>query len=114
MPTRSTGLVFDERFLSHDTGAQASVVMRAGTFLVDPESHPSSVQITRRIKQFLDGSGLTAQMKPIPVRAATEEELLAYHTRAYIEGVRAYAAGAGPVSGPWGDIDPDTPLSAGS
>lgn len=114
MPTRSTGLVFDERFLSHDTGAQASVVMRAGSFLVDPEAHPSSVQITRRIKQFLDGSGLTAQMKPIPARAATEEELMTYHTRAYIEGVRAYAAGEGPVSGSWGDIDPDTPLSSGS
>lgn len=114
MPTRSTGLVFDERFLSHDTGAQASVVMRSSSFLVDPESHPSSVQITRRIKQFLDGSGLTAQMQPIAARAATEAELLAYHTREYIVGVRAYAAGEGPVSGPWGDIDPDTPLSAGS
>jgi acetoin utilization deacetylase AcuC-like enzyme len=53
-------------------------------------------------------------MKPLAARAETEEELLAYHTREYIEGVRAYAAGKGPVSGPWGDIDPDTPLSAGS
>ena len=41
MPTRSTGLVFDERFLSHDTGAQASVVMRSGSFLVDPEQAQS-------------------------------------------------------------------------
>lgn len=109
----STGLVFDERFLNHDTGAQARVVMRGGSFLVDPEPHPSSVQITRRIKQFLDGSGLTALMQPVAARAATEEELAAYHTRAYIAGVRAHVAG-GPARGDWGEIEADTPLSAGS
>ncbi|HEX7733651.1 MAG TPA: class II histone deacetylase [Ktedonobacteraceae bacterium] len=114
MPTRSTGLVFDERFLNHDTGAQASVVMREGSFLVDPESHPSSVQITRRIKQFLDGSGLSARMLPIPARAATEEELMAYHTRDYIEAVRAYTHGQGKARGSWGEIEDDTPLSSGS
>src|SRR5256886_5932277 len=114
MPTHSTGLVFDERFLNHDTGAQASAVMREGSFLVDPESHPSSIRITRRIKQFLDGSGLSAQMLPIPARAATEEELMAYHTRAYIEAVRAYTHGQGPARGPWGEIEDDTPFSSGS
>jgi acetoin utilization deacetylase AcuC-like enzyme len=113
MSAHSTGLVFDERFLGHDTGAEARVVMRDGSFLVDPESHPSSVQITRRIKQFLDGSGLTAQMRPIAARAATEEELTAYHTPEYIAGIRAHVAG-GPTSGPWGMIEEDTPLSPGS
>lgn len=114
MSAHSTGLVFDERFLSHDTGAQASVVMRTGSFLVDPEAHPSSVQITRRIKQFLDGAGLTTHMQPITARAATEEELMAYHTSAYIAGVRAYTEGQGPASGAWGAIEDDTPLSSGS
>jgi acetoin utilization deacetylase AcuC-like enzyme len=109
----STGLVFDERFLHHDTGVQTRVVMRGGSFLVDPEPHPSSVQITRRIKQFLDGSGLTALMQPVAARAAIEEELMAYHTRAYIAGVRAHVAG-GPARGDWGEIEEDTPLSAGS
>jgi acetoin utilization deacetylase AcuC-like enzyme len=114
MPTHSTGLIFDERFLSHDTGTQASVVMREGSFLVDPESHPSSTQITRRIKQFLDGSGLSARMKPVAARAATDEELMAYHTREYIDAIRAYVDGRGPASGSWGQIEEDTPLSPGS
>ena len=113
MPAHSTGLVFDERFLNHDTGAQATVVTRCGSFQIDPEAHPSSVQITRRIKQFLDGAGLTARMQPIAARAATEEELLAYHTRGYLAGVRAHADG-GPASGDWGEIEEDTPLSPGS
>src|SRR5690242_8809194 len=104
MPAHSTGLVFDERFLNHDTGAQATVETRYGSFQIDPEAHPSSVQITRRIKQFLDGAGLTARMQPIAARAATEEELLAYHTRGYLAGVRAHVDG-GPTSGDWGEIE---------
>jgi acetoin utilization deacetylase AcuC-like enzyme len=113
MPVYSTGLVFDERFLHHDTGAEATVVTRNGSFQVDPEAHPSSTQITRRIKQFLDGAGLSARMRPIAARAATDEELQAYHTRAYIDGVRAHVNG-GPASGAWGEIEKDTPLSPGS
>src|SRR5579885_2792361 len=113
MPVYSTGLVFDERFLHHDTGAEATVVTRNGSFQIDPEAHPSSTQITRRIKQFLDGAGLSARMRPIAARAATDEELQAYHTRAYIEGVRAHVHG-GPTSGEWGEIEKDTPLSPGS
>jgi acetoin utilization deacetylase AcuC-like enzyme len=71
------------------------------------------VVITQRIKQFLDGSGLTALMQPIPARAATEDELAVFHTREYIAGVRAHAEG-GPMKGDWGEIEIDTPLSRGS
>lgn len=105
-----TGLVFDERFLAHDTGVQTTVMTHQGSFEVSPEPHPSSIFIIRRIKEFLDGTGLTSQMLPVAARAATEDELAVYHTRAYIAGVRAYAQG-GPQQGPWGMIDKDTVLS---
>ncbi len=75
MSAHRTGLVFDERYLSHDTGTQTTVRMRDGSFSIAPESHPSSVSITLRTKQFLDGAGITARMQPIPARAATEDEL---------------------------------------
>jgi acetoin utilization deacetylase AcuC-like enzyme len=113
MPTIRTGLVFDECFLGHDTGVQTTVLMRNGSFQLAPEPHPSSVHITQRIKQFLDGSELVAQMYPIPARAATEDELAVYHTRDYIAGVRAHVDG-GPMKGDWGEIESDTPLSRGS
>ncbi|GAC1362177.1 MAG: histone deacetylase [Ktedonobacteraceae bacterium] len=87
--------------------------MRAGTFDLSPEPHPSSSFITRRIKEFLDGSGLTARMQAIAARAATEDEIAAYHTRAYIAGVRASALG-GPTQGPWGEIDEETVMSPNS
>src|SRR5207248_9053001 len=98
MSANRTGLVFDERYLKHDTGTQTTVHTRNGSFSIAPESHPSSASITLRIKQFLDGAGITAQMQPIPARAATEEELAVYHTRGYIEGVRAHVHG-GPMKG---------------
>jgi acetoin utilization deacetylase AcuC-like enzyme len=113
MPSNRTGLVFDERYLAHDTGMQTTVVMRNSSFQWGPEPHPSSVYITQRIKQFLDGAGLTAQMQPISARAATEDELAMYHAREYIAGVRAHVEG-GPMKGDWGEIEIDTPLSSGS
>src|SRR6266700_3901715 len=90
MSANRTGLVFDERYLKHDTGTQTIVRMRDGSFSIAPESHPSSASITLRTKQFLDDAGITAQMQPIPARAATEEELMVYHTREFIQGVRAH------------------------
>ncbi|MGZ3611920.1 MAG: class II histone deacetylase [Ktedonobacteraceae bacterium] len=108
-----TGLIYDERYLDHDTGVQTVVAMRGGSFQLGPEPHPSSVYITQRIKQFLDGSGLTAKMKHIVARAADDEELAVYHTREFIAGVRKHAEG-GSSKGDWGEIEIDTPLSKGS
>lgn len=114
MPSRGTGFVFDEHYLGHDTGVQTIVKMRDGSFFeVSPEPHPSSLFIIRRIKEFLDGSGLTTVMQPIAARVASEDEIAVYHTRDYIAGIRACAAG-GPMEGPWGKVEEDTPLSPGS
>src|SRR5205809_7182547 len=110
MLTKHTGLIFDEHYLGHDTGVQTTVLMRNGSFQLEPEPHPSSVYITQRIKQFLDGSGLTSRMQHISARAATEEELAVYHTREFIAGVRAHVEG-GPIKGDWGENESDTPLS---
>jgi len=108
-----SGLVFDSRFLAHDAGMEATVKMSNGSFNLSPEPHPSSSFITRRIKEFLDGSGLAHHMLPIAARLATEDELAAYHTRAYIAAIQACANG-GPMQGPWGKIDEETIISPGS
>ncbi len=117
MTSLRTGFVFDERYLAHDTGTESRVQMRDGSFELAPEPHPSSVVITQRTKEFLDGSGLTARMLPIEARAASEDEIAMYHTRAYIAGIRALSE-RGPVRGPlvmpWGEVDEDTVLSRGS
>ncbi len=115
MPTSpiATGFVFDERMLGHDTGMEDVVTTDQGSFTLSPESHPSAASITRRIKEFLDGSSLTGMMQPLAARAATEDELAVYHTREYIEGIRAVSQG-GPKDGAWGIVAIDTPLSGRS
>jgi acetoin utilization deacetylase AcuC-like enzyme len=117
MNTSRTGFVFDERFLAHDTGVSTTVQMRNGSFELSPEPHPSSVFITRRTKEFLDGAGLSSLMLPVEAREASEDEIAVYHSREYIAGIRARAE-RGPISGPfkaaWGEIDDETSLSTGS
>src|SRR5437762_6545459 len=114
MPASTTGLVFDERYLGHDTGAQTTVTMRDSSFSLTSERHPSSSFITQRIKQFLDGSGLTSKMIPIAARAAHEDELTVYHTRDYIAGIRALSEGVGSMKGSWDEAELDTPLNHAS
>jgi acetoin utilization deacetylase AcuC-like enzyme len=114
MPAYSTGLNFDERYLNHDTGVETTVTMRNGSFTLPPEPHPSDLYITQRIKQFLDGSGLTARMQPIAARPASEDELALYHTREYIAAIRALCEGIGSAQGAWGEVEFDAPLSRGS
>ena len=113
MSTYRTGLVFDEHFLAHDAGMESTVLLRNGSFELSPEPHPSSVSIIRRIKEFLDKSGLAQQMLPIMARPAREDELAMYHTREYIAGIRALAAGEQPHEG-WGEVDEETVISSGS
>ena len=113
MAAYRTGLVFDEHFLAHDTGMESTVILRNSAFELSPEPHPSSVSIIRRIKEFLDKSGLTRQMLTVPARPATENELAMYHTQEYIAGIRALAAGEQPNEG-WGEVDDETVISSGS
>ncbi|GCE16443.1 hypothetical protein KDK_02430 [Dictyobacter kobayashii] len=112
----STGLVYDERFLAHDTGVEATVLTRTGSFELSPLPHPSASTITQRTKEFLDRTGLAARMHPIAARPATLAELSSYHTTEYIAGIHACAQESihGPVSASWGEIDDETVLSPGS
>lgn len=113
MTTYHTGFVFNEHFLAHDTGVESTVRLRNSVFELSPEPHPSSVSIIRRIKEFLDKSGLAQQMLSIEARPATENELAMYHTPEYIAGIRALAEGEQPQEG-WGEVDEETVISSGS
>ena len=112
-----TGLVYDQCFLAHETGDETTVITRSGTFELSPAPHPSSAFILQRTKEFLDGSGLSAQLRAIPARAATLEEITVYHTQNYAKGIQNCAATGpmvGPFTSPWGFVDEETVISAGS
>lgn len=67
MPNQRTGLVFDERFLGHDTGVQTTVLTRTGSFQLSAEPHPSSIYITaQRFKGSAPLLGLGSHLRPLP------------------------------------------------
>ncbi|HVA90667.1 MAG TPA: class II histone deacetylase [Chloroflexota bacterium] len=100
------GLVYDPRFLLHDTG-MIHATLPDGSVLEAAE-HPSSARIIRRIHALLEGSGLAQRFTPIPTREASREEVLAFHTPGYLGRLEALSrAGSG-------DAGESAPVSPGS
>jgi len=78
----AVGYVFDELYLQHDTG-----------------SHPENAQRLVAVREHLAACGLLEQLRSIPARPATEEELLRVHAPELIARVRDTAARGGGFMG---------------
>ena len=102
----ATGLVWDERYMWHDTGS-AGGPLRAGGW-IEPDVHVENPATKRRLKNLLDASGLTARLAPIAPRPATAEELCRVHDPAYVDRIRELSAASG------GDAGLLTPFGPGS
>ncbi|MFW6115346.1 MAG: histone deacetylase [Thermodesulfobacteriota bacterium] len=87
-----TGIVRDASYLDH----------RPGAF------HPESHKRLEAIYEMLQGPDMRDKYPEVPVREATEEELLYIHSKDYIDMVAATAGKS------YGYLDPDTQTSAGS
>jgi len=88
------GLVFDDRFLAHNTGLQLIDDAKPHPF-AEPVPHVSSPALVGRAKQLIDLAGISDHMVRIPAREATDDDLLVYHTPQYLERVRSLAATGG-------------------
>ena len=93
----TTGFVFHELYMWHNTGNFAGVVPFGNP--VQPYEHADHPETKRRIKNLLDVSGLTKQLNRIEPREATDEEILRFHTPGYLAKIASlndqYAAEAG-------------------
>jgi acetoin utilization deacetylase AcuC-like enzyme len=87
-----TGIVRDESYLDHRPG----------------EFHPESHHRLETVYDMLEDSDMTGKHPDVPVREATQEELLYIHSQDYINTVAATAGK------PYGYLDGDTQTSAGS
>jgi acetoin utilization deacetylase AcuC-like enzyme len=87
-----TGIVRDESYIDHRPG----------------EFHPESHRRLETVYDMLQDSDMIGNYTDVPVREATEEELLYIHSRDYINTVAATAGR------PHGFLDGDTQTSAGS
>lgn len=106
---RSVGLVFDDRYLTHNTGLDL-MGDRVRYPFADPVPHPSSPGQAGRAKHLMDLYGIAERMIRLEPAAASDEQLTAYHTPEYLARVAAIAAtpeggdtGEGAPIGPGGD-----------
>jgi acetoin utilization deacetylase AcuC-like enzyme len=101
----TTGFLFDELYLWHDTGSAASWAP-PGPY-VQPEIHVENPETKRRLKNLLEVSGLTEHLTTIKPRPATEAEVLRFHTPEYLEQIKRLSAAGG------GEAGRETPFGAG-
>lgn len=91
----STGLVWDERFAWFDTGRDTA----AGAFFRPmPASDTSAGK--ERIRELIVASGLGERLVHLPVAPASEEDLLRYHTPAYLARLKRLDRDGGGEVGP--------------
>ena len=84
----TTGLVWHELYMWHDTANYAGVVPFG--FPVQPGQHAENPDTKRRLKNLLDVSGLGAHLQPIAPRPASDVELLRFHTPEHLATLRAH------------------------
>jgi len=99
---RRTALVYHERYLWHDAGSAASVIP-AGE-MVEPGPHAESPERVRRINALIEVSGLGERVERLRPRAATLDELLRFHSEAYVRRVQELSDGEGGDAGEYAPV----------
>jgi len=89
----TTGLVWDERLMWHDTGLYFGPMQ--GSPWIEPIQSPENAEGKRRIKNLLDRSGLTQHLRALPCVPATEEDVLRAHSEVYLADVKAVSEAGG-------------------
>lgn len=95
--TTKTGLVWDERYMWHDTGTGAGPLSAGG--LVEPGEHVENPLPKRRFYNLLAVTGVLDDLVAIKPRFATKDELAAFHTTDYIASIEQQSANGGGFAG---------------
>jgi acetoin utilization deacetylase AcuC-like enzyme len=102
----TTGWVFHELYLWHDTGTYASVFQAGLT--IEPGEHAENPATKRRFRNLLEVSGLLDHLTAIKPAPLTEADIALFHTAEHIERIRTLSAERG------GDAGELTPFGQGS
>jgi acetoin utilization deacetylase AcuC-like enzyme len=104
--TMTTGLVWHERYMWHDTRHAAGPFPAGGW--IEPDVHAENPLTKRRFKNLLDASGVTSQLHAIEPRMASVDEICRFHERSYVDRIKALSDDNG------GDAGGLTPFGPGS
>jgi acetoin utilization deacetylase AcuC-like enzyme len=103
---RTVGLVFDDRYLTHNTGLALTATDEHYPF-AEPIPHPSSPALVGRAKHLMDLYGISERMVRLEPALAIDEQLTAFHTPEYLDRVAALAKMDG------GDCGDGAPIGQG-
>jgi acetoin utilization deacetylase AcuC-like enzyme len=96
--SRRVGLVFDDRYLTHNTGLDLFGEQTPYPY-AEPVQHVSRPGLVGRAKHLMDLYGVTDLMVRIEPVIATDEQLLTYHTPEHLARVKTLSDGYGGDSG---------------
>ena len=103
----ATGWVWHERYMWHNTGYAAGF-MPAGGVVEPGQQNAENPDTKRRFRNLVEVSGLLDRLVHVPPRMATEEEILRFHTREYVDKIKTLSSDSG------GDAGELTPFGPGS
>ncbi len=103
-----TGLVWDERYMWHETGDAALFVSPGEGRGIQPDRHVENPRSKRRLRNLIDVSGLAEELRWLSPRKASPEEIHRFHNPDYVERIRAMSQEDG------GDAGELTPFGPGS
>jgi acetoin utilization deacetylase AcuC-like enzyme len=108
MATGQTGIVFDHRFMEHNTGLAVVSATVPADSIWEPQPHAASPHLVGRAHRLLERSGLLAQLVEIPARSATVAEIERVHTAAHVRHVRDVCLAGGGDAGEYAPCGPET------
>lgn len=100
----ATGFAWHERFMWHDNGNAIGLMPTQG--LYPPGQHFENPETKRRLKNLLDGYGITDRLTLLTPTPASTEELAAVHTEGHIQRVAALSRGSGGDAGEFALVAP--------
>jgi acetoin utilization deacetylase AcuC-like enzyme len=105
-----TALAWHERFAWYEAGIGAGFAPAGG--LVQPYEAVDAPAPKARLRSLIDVVGLTDSLTLLPVEAASEESIAAYHDPAYLARLRQLEADGSGEAGRWAPTGPDVYLTA--
>lgn len=105
---KRTGIVYDGRYLDHDTGLAVVSAPVPADSVFEPQPHAASPALVARVDRLLQRTGLMAELVSIPARMATVDEIAAIHTREYITHIRRFCDAGGGEAGDYAPAGPET------
>jgi acetoin utilization deacetylase AcuC-like enzyme len=105
---QKTGLVWDGRYLEHDTGMALVSAKVAIDSIWEPQQHVARPTLVGRARRLIERSGLLAQLEQIDARAATLDEVTRVHTHEHVEHLNRVCSQGGGEAGDFAPASPET------